>query len=58
MGFGGRGWNAFLIRRAPNRFGDALGNATGDALSRNSDRGTAVNCEVAHNVVTMEDDQN
>jgi hypothetical protein len=29
MGFGGRGWNAFFIRRAPNCFGDA----TGDALN-------------------------
>jgi hypothetical protein len=27
MGFGGRGWKDFLVRRAPNSFGDALGNA-------------------------------
>jgi hypothetical protein len=29
IGFGERGWNGFFVRRAPNPFGDALGDAAG-----------------------------
>jgi hypothetical protein len=32
MGFGGHGWNGFLVRHAPNCFGEALRDAAGDAL--------------------------